>query len=170
MEGLKSHKWFVAQYKPNSDLIAKKNLERQGISTFMPIVELTKRKKETFFTEKKALFPGYIFISFDEKKIHWSVVNSTLGVNRLLVNNNNPQIIPQTIIKSLKARCDSNGKLLKEEYIETGSRVQVVKGPFSKIIGKIETIDTEKRLSFLYEILGRQTKITLSKSDVIKIT
>ena len=169
MESLKSHKWFVAQYKPNSDLIAKKNLERQGISTFMPLVELTRRKKETFLTEKKPLFPGYIFISFDEKEIHWSVINSTLGINRLLVNNNTPQIIPQTIIKTLKARCDSSGKLLKR-VIETGSRVQVVKGPFSKIIGKIETINTEKRLSFLYEILGRQTKITLPKSDVIKIS
>ncbi len=170
MESCNGHNWFVAQYKPNSFFIAKKNLERQGCTTFMPLVELTSRKKTSFLTEKKPLFPGYIFISFDEKKFHWSAINNTLGLSRLLVMDNHPQIVPKSFIQSLKARCDKSGKLLKKSSIEIGSRVEVIKGPFSKIIGAIETIHPEKRLSFLFEILGRQTKITLPKSDVMNIT
>jgi hypothetical protein len=38
-------KWFIVKIKPNSYQLASQNLERQGIETFLPKIELTKRKK-----------------------------------------------------------------------------------------------------------------------------
>jgi len=158
--------WFVAQYKPNSFFLAKKNLERQGLKTFLPLIEMTSRKNALFSTEKKPLFPGYIFISFNEKEFKWSAINNTIGLTRLLVKGNLPQIVPKSFITSLKSRCSGEGILLKNPTLEIGEKVQVLKGPFSSMIGSIETITPENRVSLLFEILGRQTKITLSKSDV----
>ena len=38
-------KWVIAQIKPNSYESAIHNLERQGFETFLPIMEITQRKK-----------------------------------------------------------------------------------------------------------------------------
>ena len=170
MTRLTNLNWFVAQYKPNSFFLAKKNLERQGLKTFLPLIEITNRKKIQFSTEKKPLFPGYIFISFNEKEFKWSAINNTLGLTRLLVKENSPQIVPASFITSLKIRCDKDGVLFKNSHLEIGKKVQVLKGPFSSMIGSIETITPEKRVSILFEILGRQTKLTLPKSDVINLS
>ena len=48
--------WFVIQYKPNSSATAKRNLERQGVKTFMPLIEITERKHSKFVTALKPLF------------------------------------------------------------------------------------------------------------------
>ena len=169
MTRLTNLNWFVAQYKPNSFFLAKKNLERQGLKTFLPLIEITNRKRVFFSTEKKPLFPGYIFISFNEKEFKWSAINNTIGLTKLLVKDNSPQIVPKSFIISLQIRCNDNGVLLKNQTLQIGNKVQILKGPFSSIIGSIETINPEKRISVLFEILGRQTKLTLSQSDVINL-
>ena len=161
-----SSKWFVAQYKPNACFIAKKNLEKQGVGTFLPLVESTKRKTSRFLSELKPLFPGYIFISFNQNYFRWRTINSTIGLSRLLVFNDTPQPVPEDFIRCLKLRCDFNHRLLHNHSLETGSRVEVMKGPFTKMIGSIEKIDPKKRVTLLFEILGRKTSTNLSIADL----
>ena len=158
--------WFVAQYKPNSFFVAKKNLENQGIETFLPLIEMTKRKAARFLTELKPLFPGYIFISFNVQNFEWRSINNTVGLSRLIVLNNIPQTIPETFISSLKLRCDYKGKLMTGNKVTVGRKVEVLKGPFAKMIGSVEKIDPQERVTLLFEILGRKTKTTVSNSEV----
>lgn len=158
--------WFVAQYKPNSCFIAKKNLEQQGITTFLPLIETTKIKSNTFLTVLTPLFPGYVFLSFNTEKIKLTTVNSTIGLQRLLISNNIPQTIPESFIHALKHRCDTIGKLLTRNKIEIGNTVEVSKGPFTKMVGLVEKIDTQKRITLLFEIMGQKTKTSISEADL----
>tara|TARA_B100001250_G_C19792082_1_gene786998 strand:+ start:325 stop:840 length:516 start_codon:yes stop_codon:yes gene_type:complete len=158
--------WFVAQYKPNAYFLAKRNLEMQGLKTFLPLVEITKRKNKSFSTELKPLFPGYIFISFNLKDFRWSSVNNTVGLTRLIVSNNTPQSVPEDFINDLKLRCDYGGKLLHKSTLQVGKKVEVMKGPFTEMIGSIESIHPKERITLLFEILGRKTKISFSTSDL----
>ena len=57
--------WFLAQLKPNSHRIAERNLARQGVRTFLPLQEETKRARGRFTTQMRPLFPGYLFVAFD---------------------------------------------------------------------------------------------------------
>ena len=162
--------WFVAQCKPNSCFKAKKNLDRQGVATFLPLIETTRRKPKEFLTELKPLFPGYLFLSFDAEKIKITTINSTIGLQRLLVLNNIPQTIPRNFVKALKLRCDKNGKLLTGEELKIGSNVEVLKGPFAKMVGMVEKIDSHKRITLLFEILGQKAKMTIPNKELRVLT
>ena len=51
----KTNRWYLLSTKPRSVEIAYKNLNNQGIETFLPTLVHTNKPK--------ALFPGYIFIN-----------------------------------------------------------------------------------------------------------
>ena len=55
-------RWFLAQCKPNSHNVAKRNLVRQGFSVFLPLQETTRRARGRFVTQMRPLFPGYLFV------------------------------------------------------------------------------------------------------------
>ena len=164
---IKGCNWFVAQFKPNSYLIANENLKRQGIQTFLPLVETTKRRSTTYITKLEPLFPGYIFVAFDLEKFRWTRVNNTMGVNRIVSQNNMPQPISHSFISCLKKRCDSKGKLLSGNDLRIGKKVEIINGPFAKMIGTVETINPDARITLLFDIMGQTTR-TLVKSMHLK--
>ena len=161
-----SFEWYVAQYKPHCHALAKFNLENQNIETFLPLAETTKRRAAKFFTELQPLFPGYIFISLDIKRFRWSSINNTRGITRLLVSNNKPQAIPNNFILALKLRCDEEGIVKKPNILVPGEKVILRKGPFTKMIGLIEQIDTQERITLLLEILGQKAKTSISNDNL----
>ena len=44
--------WFLLQFKPNAHKLAKRNLQLQGFETFLPLQEITVRKKTSFIKVK----------------------------------------------------------------------------------------------------------------------
>ena len=161
-----SSNWFVAQYKPNSFLLAKRNLEKQGVITFLPLIDITRRSSSRFFTDAKPLFPGYIFVSFNLGSFKWTSINYTIGLNKLIMKNNIPQNVPEQFINSLKLRCDDTGKIMKGNMVKIGKKVEVLQGPFAKMVGSVEKIDPEERITLLFQILGQQTKTIISNKDI----
>ncbi|OUU51947.1 MAG: hypothetical protein CBC25_04500 [Pelagibacteraceae bacterium TMED65] len=158
--------WFVAQHKPNFHKIAKHNLERQGLKTFLPLFESTKIKANRYITELKPLFTGYIFVSFDRQGQEWANIKYTTGITRLIVVNNIPQKIPNEFITSLIKRCDMDEKLISEPDLKPGIRVEVTQGPLTNLIGTIENVSPEKRVTILFELMGRETKTMVENKDV----
>ena len=166
MADAKPLNWFVAQYKKNSYLVAKKNLENQGLETFLPLVELTRRNNTKFFSKLRPLFPGYIFIAFDLHSFNWEKINNTIGLNRIIATNTGPKCVPSDFINNLRSRCDLNDRLKKEEELMIGTEVEILRGPFANMIGTIESLEPQKRVSLLFEIMGRKTKTVVSTRDI----
>ena len=158
-----SEKWFAAQTKTNAHHRAKKNLENQGFKTFLPLIEISKRKAKKFITKPIPLFPGYIFVSFSMSNLNWTSINSTFGVKNLVALNKVPQCIPQNFITSLKLRCDKEGRLMVKETLNVGEKVRIIKGPFSEMIGTIEKIDAKDRVTLLLNFMGKDTKSLIVK-------
>ena len=164
-----SFKWFVAQVKPNAHFKAKKNIERQGFETFLPLVESTRRSSNKFANHLIPLFPGYIFVSFEADNFKWYSINNTFGVKKLITSENIPKRISSCFVNCLKSRCDEQGKVMELRNIKIGDKIKVSHGPFAEIIGEIENIGPENRITILLEILGRKTKATLKNSSIIAI-
>ena len=79
-----SKKWFILQFKPNSHLLAKRNLHRQGFESFIPMLEITKHKYNRYVSELRPLFPGYMFVAFNPESGPWRQINCTTGVSKLV--------------------------------------------------------------------------------------
>ena len=135
--------WFLAQLKPNGAQIAKRNLERQGFETFLPLEETTQQRSGRFVTARRPLFPGYIFVAFSAVEGCWRAINSTKGITRLVSFGRAPAPVPSGLVGGLQSRCDSMGKLVAASALATGGAVTFTKGPFTDFVGEVEKIDTE---------------------------
>jgi transcriptional antiterminator RfaH len=157
--------WFILQFKPNSHSLAKKNLNRQGFKTFLPLINSTSRQKSRFANITKPLFPGYMFVAFN-KDISWSKINSTYGVSKLITFNSTLISVPSSFICDLADRCDGTGKLLPAEQLKRGDNVKILDGPFTNFIAIIETLESNQRISILMDLMGRQVKIKTSIENI----
>ena len=154
-----SKEWFVIQFKPNSHYQAKKNLNRQGFKTFLPLNEITSRKTSRFVKSTKPLFPGYMFVSFNKTENKWHKIKNTYGVSRLITINSSLKSIPTTFIDGLMKRYDSSGKLIPIVEMKKGDKVEILEGPFANFIATIEKYESDQRIWVLMDLMGRKAKI-----------
>ena len=160
------NKWFVVQIKPNSYKQASRHLNQQGFETFYPMLETTKRKSTRFFNNLYPLFPGYMFVAFDPYKIDWYKINNTFGVSKLLNFNGKPEEISYHFILELKNRCDTADKFLPPDHLKRGDQVELLAGPFTNILVKIENIDEEKRIWALMKFMGQTRRFHLKPKEI----
>lgn len=154
--------WFVAQLRPGGLARAVINLNRQGFATFAPW-RATRRQLRGRWTDQKApLFPGYVFVRFEQAAENWRVINNTFGVARLLVQDiRRPAPLPRALIEALHARCDSHHSLQPVEQLAVGDRVRILSGPFAEFVTRIEEIEDAARVRVLLQVLGGQVMSSL---------
>ncbi len=162
----KEMSWFLAQLKPNSSQIAKRNLERQGFETFLPLEEATQQRSGKFVTARRPFFPGYIFVALNAVQGCWRTVNSTQGITRLVSFGRAPAPVSSGLVDELKARCDRMGKLVAASALATGDAVTFTKGPFSDFVGKVEKVDADRRVWILMDLMGGQTRVKAEEAQL----
>ncbi len=165
--------WFLAQFKPNSHLIAERNLVRQGFATFLPLQEDTLRRNGKFVTRMRPLFPGYIFVASDDQAQRWRAINSTYGVSRIVSFSGIPAPLPKGFIAALRARCDADGRILPEPEppaFTLGEDVRITVGPFANLIGEILKVSCDRRVVLLLDLLGGKIRVTVSNDHLTRLS
>ena len=158
--------WYFIQFKRNSHRIAERNLNLQGFKTFLPLQEFTRKRGSEFLTSTKPLFPGYMFVSIALDGAPWHKINSTLGVLRLICQNGAPKMVPSAVVTGLISRCDSFGRLLPPNALQSGDFVEIQSGALANFIATVETIDSNKRIWLLLDILGQVTRVQVASEQL----
>lgn len=159
--------WSLVQLKPNGLNAALRNLVRQGFEVFAPRHSVTRRAGGRFRDRLELLFPGYIFVEVARAASPWRKINSTLGVARVVqFGSGGPAFVAPELIEGLMARCDDEGVLAPMSEIAPGDMVRVNRGPFADFVAQVETIDKDKRVWILLDLMGRQTRIAVSARDI----
>lgn len=158
--------WYLVQLKPNSYKIAERNLNQQKFHTFSPMQVITIQKSKKFVTCLKPLFPGYMFLSINNISESFRKINSTIGISRLVSFNSKPSPIPLQLMLELMARCDRNGKLLKQRNLNVGDSVKLKSGPFANFATTVDYIDADKRVWVLMNLMGQNAKIKITKEQI----
>jgi transcriptional antiterminator RfaH len=158
--------WYLIQFKPNSHRLAKRNLQRQGFETFLPLHGVARRTKSRFITDLRPLFPGYMFVGIDKSSTPWSKINSTLGVSRLVTFDGTPKPLPSQLISILMRRCDEEGKILPPAALNPGDNVEILIGPFAHFVATVETIDAQQRAWILMDFMGQSTRIQIAPNQI----
>ena len=159
-------KWFLLQFKSNSHILAERNLHRQGFETFLPMHEITKHIYNRYVSDLRPLFPGYMFVAFNPASGPWKQINSTVGVSKLVSFGSQPSSVPLDLMSALMLRCDADSKLLPPKRLNKGDAVQLLAGPFSDYIAKVETIDAEQRVWVLMELMGQIARISVESNQL----
>lgn len=162
----KTH-WFAAQLKPNSFAKAKLNLEQQGFVTFMPMVERVVSHARTKKRVMRALFPGYIFLTFDVENTQWRKINNTFGVSGLIMARaNTPAFVPAELMEALRSGCDAHDHVLPPETFEAGDLVRVTNGAFEGTLAEVERASDGERVRLLLDIMGRSVSAECSGREL----
>ena len=158
--------WYFIQFKRNSHRIAERNLNQQGFKTFLPLQDFTTRRGSEFLTSTKPLFPGYMFVSIKLDEAPWHKINSTLGVSRLICQDGAPKRVPTEVVTGLISRCDSFGRLLPPTTLQRGDSVEIESGALANFIATVETIDSDRRIWVLLDIMGQITRVQVASEQI----
>ena len=129
--------WIVAKNKPNQFNIALQNLERQGFEVFQPQLREVVRVKNKFREYVKPLFPGYFFIKINTEEKNWCKVRSTRGISNIIAFGNEIPILKCDLVEDLKSQFSLEKKREPNEHFESGMIVELRRGPFSQLWGRI---------------------------------
>jgi transcriptional antiterminator RfaH len=112
---------------------------------------------------RAVLFPCYLFVAFDRQSQRWRCISSTVGVNRILCNGDEPAVVADAVIEALRQREGKNGliELPKAPAFAAGDKVRLVKGAFGDCIGLFEGMRDKERVSVLLDLLGRKVRLLL---------
>jgi transcriptional antiterminator RfaH len=106
--GCGSHQttWICCQTHPQAERWADVNLRRQGFTTYLPLVTVTRRDRVLPTIARRVevpLFRSYLFVDLDTD--HWTPIQHTRGVARVLLTNGKPGIVAEAAVDALRAAC-----------------------------------------------------------------
>lgn len=165
-----STRWYAAATQPASEMYAMENLINQAYEAFLPLVSRTVKRRRRLISETIALFPGYIFIKFDQEIDRWRSINGTRGIRRLLTTNAEtpmaiePGVIERLILQSRNGGFEEIAGTIVRNF-KPGSKLQITDGPFKDQEGHCIEADILNVTVFL-SLLGREVRVSVPVSYV----
>jgi transcriptional antiterminator RfaH len=161
--------WFAVHSKPRQENIAEQNLLRQGFDTYLPKIQVRRRRRDKWARVVEPLFPRYLFIRVDPGQHSLSPVRSTLGVAGLVRFGHQIKPVPDAVIAFLRQAEDpqTHRQQADEWPHQSGDQVQVLEGPFAGLEGVFQCASGEDRAILLVELLGRQNCVQLAMDTIV---
>lgn len=155
--------WYLVVTKPQSEFKAQENLLRQGYQTYLPLVQVDRRRNGKNVKRTEAFFPRYLFIHLDKENDNWSPIRSTIGVAGLIRFGGMPAIVPDNIIANLKKNENEFGLQSTEKTeLKPGDIVAIIDGPFEGYKAVFQKMKSTERVYVLLDIVGKNTKVMLN--------
>ena len=131
------------------------------------VVEETKDGKTKERTKK--LFPGYILVEMVMSDEAWYVVRNTPGVTGFIGSSGKgakpTPLQPYEVDNILNSMGMSRLDINKE--LEAGAKVKIISGPFSGMIGTIDTVDApNQKVMLLVDLFGQETSVEVGISEI----
>ena len=154
--------WAVARTHPHKEGVALQALKAQEFGVVCPLTWKTVRRSRRLFNRKTPLFPGYIFIAFDDDARHWRPVSSTRGVQYLLTQKDGrPSRAPAGFVEELMAHTGEEGIFTYGPRLSPGQQVRVKTGAFADLVGRVEALDDNGRVRLMLELMAREVRVSL---------
>jgi len=159
--------WFLLQTKSKQEDRAVENLERQGVDSFCPMIRVEKLSRGSRVVKQEALFPGYLFVHFDQESVSSTTVRSTRGVSHFVTSAGAPVKVPESLINQLMLRSDSGSEQTVSSLPSKGERVQIIDGPFRGLNAVFSQPDGDRRAIVLINLLNQQVSASLPFASLV---
>jgi transcriptional antiterminator RfaH len=158
--------WYVVQTKPREYERASYYLEKEGIEIYLSKMDVYNWKLGALL--QKPLFPGYLFARF-EPDTQISLVRWTRGVNKILMQSNNPTPINNRVLESIKGLAQSDG-IIRKQGFKPKDNVRIKKGPLKGLEGIFENWTSDRgRVKILLNLVSYQTRVSLHHTLLEKV-
>lgn len=157
--------WYVMQVRTGSEeniqLQCQKDISSDVLEDcFIPYYEEKKNIKGEWKTQRKILFPGYVFLDSRQVVRLYSNLQQVSGLTKLLKTGDEVVPLTKEEVHFLKTFGGEEQIVAVSEGIIENSKVIVMSGPLMGKEGYIKRIDRHKRRAFLeMPMLGQRQKV-----------
>jgi transcriptional antiterminator RfaH len=148
--------WSVVQTETQREHLARVWMMRAGYETYAPRIRIN-RKRVTL------LFPSYIFVRIIDR---WYPIVWTPGVQRILMNGEQPARVNDGIIAAIRKREVRGIVRLPTKTIQRGQKLQITNGPFRGHVALFDGMSGPDRQRVLLGLLGQTVAVELPSRDV----
>ncbi len=160
-------RWYLVYCKPRQEATARRNLERQGYKTYLPLLRQRRRRQGRSVTVVAPMFPRYLFIRLNQDTDNWSPIRSTLGVVSLVRFGHAPAAVPDDLVATFRNREDNEGiQRWPEETYRRGTKIRITEGGFAGYEGIFLARSSKDRVTVLLDVLGRHARATIDTGAV----
>lgn len=166
--------WYVVQVRTGTEenirLQCQANISESVLEgCFIPYYEEKKRIRGKWSTQKKTLFPGYVFVITEELEKLYEELKGVLGLTRLIGTGDDIVPLSQEEISFLERFGGENQVVEMSEGVIENSQVIVTAGPLKGMEGLIKKIDRHKRKAWLtIPMFGRTQNVQVGLEIVAK--
>ncbi|MDD3360188.1 MAG: antiterminator LoaP [Hespellia sp.] len=136
---------------------------------FIPYYEEQKRIRGKWSTQKKILFPGYVFMITEKLEQLYEELKAVMGLTRVL--DTGGAVVPLNIeeIEFLESFGGENQVVEMSAGIIENDKVIITSGPLQGMEGLIQKIDRHKRKAYLeVSMFGRAQRMEVGLEIVAK--
>ncbi len=173
--------WYIVQTYSGYENKVKTSLEQrvkamdlsdQIFQVFIPTQEEIEIKNGQRKTVSHKRFPGYVFVQMRMDDNTWYVVRHTPGVTGFASTTSDSQQKPTPMADAEVEQLMRDQQVAQPRVnigFTVGESVVVTSGPFSDMIGMVDSLDMERgRVRVMVSMFGRETPVELDFLEVQK--
>ncbi len=127
--------WYAIQTRSRHEKMVVRQLEDQGIITFLPVASRLQRWSDRQKMVQFPLFPGYAFVRITSSPEQRIRVLRTEGVVNFVGQHGQSIPIPEGQINDVKAIVSSNVPFSSHPFLKVGQRVRIRGGALDGVEG-----------------------------------
>jgi len=165
-----AEKWYAVYTKPRCEHKAARGLSRYAVETFLPKIEVLRKRKSRSVRQAEPLFPCYVFARIEVNSERFFAAKWTPGVRKVLgVGDDALSHVPDSVIDCIKEQMGTRDAISPRRRFKTGDRVRILKGPLCDLVGIFKgEISANGRARVLMDILRNPRQVEVHLSEIEK--
>jgi len=159
-----SHKWYALQVRTRWESSTAALLSGKGYQTFLPTYKVRKRWKGKVREVDAALFPGYVFSSFDAQKRLPVLI--TPGVISVVGQGRVPQPVDEREIEAIQKVVASGFRAEPWPYLEIGQKIRIEQDVLEGLEGILINFKGNQRIVVSVSLLRRSVALEIDRNCV----
>jgi transcription antitermination factor NusG len=156
--------WYALYTAPRHEKAVADQMNRRGISCFLPLYRSVRRWKDRRKELSMVLFPGYVFVQIAlQNRLQ---ILQLPGAVRLVSFNGRPASLPEEQIVNLRSRLSGSHFIEPHPYLQVGRRVRVRSGPLEGLEGIIQRRKDRCRIVFSIDLIMRSVAVEVDESEL----
>ena len=158
--------WYAVQTRSRHEKLVARQLEGQGITTFLPLTTKLHRWSDRQKMVQLPLFPGYAFVQIPyvpEQRVRVLRID---GVVSFVGQRGQGISIPDGQIDGVKALISGNVPFSSHPFLQVGQRVRIRGGALEGVEGLLVSRDGGRNLIISVEPIQRSLSINLDGYNV----
>lgn len=157
--------WYALYTRSRHEKLVDRELHKKGISTFLPLRQITRNWSDRKKVITEPLFKGYLFVqtSLRDKT---EVLKTVGAVSFVGSRGREPISVPEKEIAAIQAFIKEDIQIDPFPYLKEGARVYVRSGSFKGVEGFIVRKDRHCRLVISLDLLMQSISIEIDQSCV----